>query len=566
MLNELNVLYVEDDVEIAEEILFFLEKKVHYIDMAYNGEEALQKYKAHKPDIIITDIQMPKLNGLDMIETIRKDDSCIPIIITSAFNETDKLLRAIELKVDAYLTKPIDMHELLHKIEKLTRSKFLEQEVNELQYIRAKQSALKYQKLLELSAKMSEMLFWEFDAATTSFTFNDLSYHFLGTSIKKEKSYIMPFMHYVNTFVVPQDRKIVLNVLTEALHKSTDYVTTFEYRLAKGDGKIMEVSCTTYVTYTREGKLDKAYGTVINIGKIRAKQRETERSLALIDQYISYYSMDLEGNITSLSSAFAELTGYDKGELIGKNQSILMDKETPKTFYEDLWQTVSEDKIFIAEVKSRKKDFTLLWLQLKIFPIYDENNIKNGYMVIEQDITNKKIIEELSITDPLTKLYNRRYFTSIFPKELARAKREKKKVTFIMLDVDNFKLYNDTYGHPAGDMALSKIAAVLKEFANRGSDTAFRMGGEEFALMLEFEHKEQLEQHLQRLIESVESLQIPHINNNASEYITISAGAVCIPEENRLSHEELYKVADKLLYKAKNNGRNQYILTCSHAC
>ena len=566
MLSELNVLYVEDDVEIAEEVLFLLEKKLHHVDMAYDGQEGLQKYKAQKPDIIITDIQMPKLSGLDMIAAIKEDDESVPIIITSAFNETDKLLRAIELKVDAYLTKPIDMHELLHKIDKLTRSKFLEQEVNELQYIRAKQSALKYQKLLELSAKMSEMLFWEFDAETTSFAFNDLSYHFLGTSIEKEKSYTMPFMHYVNTFVAAQDRQTVINVLNEALHQSMDYVTTFEYRLEKANGKVIEVSCTAYITYNKARKLDKAYGTVLNIEKIRAKQRETERSLALIDQYISYYSMDLDGNITTLSSAFSELIGYDKKELIGKNQSILMDKKIQESFYEDLWKTVSEDKVFIAEVKSRKKDTSLLWLQLKILPLYDDNNVKNGYMVIEQDITNKKIIEELSITDSLTKLYNRRYFISIFPKELSRAKRENITIAFVMLDVDNFKLYNDTYGHPAGDVALSKIATVLKEFTNRGSDTAFRMGGEEFSLILQFEHKEQLQQHLQRLIESVENLRIPHANNKASKYITISAGVVCILKDNRLSHEELYKVADELLYKAKSNGRNQYILTCSQTC
>ncbi len=566
MLNELNVLYVEDDVEIAEEILFLLEKKLHHVDMAYDGEEGLQKYKAHKPDIIITDIQMPKLSGLDMIEVIREDDGCIPIIITSAFNETDKLLKAIELKVDAYLTKPIDMHELLHKIDKLTRSKFLEQEVNELQYIRAKQSALKYQKLLELSAKMSGMLFWEFDAATTSFAFNDLTYDFLGTSIEKEKSYTMPFIHYVNNFVVAQDRQIVINILNDTLHQSTDYVTTFEYRLQKGDGKVMEVSCTAYITYNKEGKLEKAYGTLLNIGKIRSKQRETERSLALIDQYISYYSMDLEGTITTLSSAFAELIGYDKIELIGKNQSILMDKETPESFYEDLWKTLSEDEMFITEVKSRKKDTSLLWLQLKIFPLYDDNNVKNGYMVIEQDITNKKIIEELSITDSLTKLYNRRYFTSIFPKELARAKRENINIAFVMLDVDNFKLYNDTYGHPAGDATLSKIATVLKEFANRGSDTAFRMGGEEFALILQFNKEKELREHLHKLIQGVENLAILHENNDVSKYVTISAGAVCIPQESMLNHEELYKVADELLYKAKNNGRNQYILACSHPC
>jgi len=566
MLSELNVLYVEDDVEIAEEVLFLLEKKLHHVDMAYDGQEGLQKYKAHKPDIIITDIQMPKLSGLDMIAAIREDDRCIPIIITSAFNETDKLLRAIELKVDAYLTKPIDMHELLHKIDKLTRSKFLEQEVSELRYLRAKQGAVKYQKLLELSAKMSEMLFWEFDAKTASFLFNDLSYDFLGTSIEKEKTYTMSFMHYINNFVILKDRTFVTSILEEALQTDYDYTKSFEYQLKRADGTLVDVSNTAYFTYDQDGTLDRVYGTVINIGKLRAKQRETERSLALIDQYISYYSIDLEGNIVSLSNAFANMTGYKKGELKGKNQKILMDDETPDSFYQKLWQTISKNEIFMGEVKSRKKDTTVLWLQLKIFPLYDDENIKNGYMVIEQDITNKKLIEEISITDSLTKLYNRRYFTAIFPKELARAKRENSKIAFVMLDVDNFKLYNDTYGHPAGDTALSKITTLLKEFASRGSDTAFRMGGEEFALILQFNKERELREHLHKLIQGVENLAILHANNDVSKYVTISAGAVCIPQENTLNHEELYKVADELLYKAKNNGRNQYILVCSHPC
>ena len=566
MLNELNVLYVEDDVEIAEEILFLLEKKLHHVDMAYDGEEGLQKYKAHKPDIIITDIQMPKLSGLDMIAAIREDDGCIPIIITSAFNETEKLLRAIELKVDAYLTKPIDMHELLHKTDKLTRSKFLEQEVNELKYVRAKQGAVKYQKLLELSAKMSEMLFWEFDAKTGNFLFNDLSYAFLGTSIEKEKNYTMHLKTYLKNFVAKKEHKLITDIFTEALHRGYDYTNTFEYQLKRTDGKLIDVSNTAYFTYDNNGHLDRVYGTVLNIGKLRAKQREVERSLALIDQYISYYCIDLEGNIVSLSNAFANMIGYKKEELEGKNQKILMDDETPDSFYQKLWWTISKDEVFIGEVKSRKKDTTLLWLQLKILPLYDDEHIKNGYMVIEQDITDKKIIEELSVTDSLTKLYNRRYFTAIFPKELARAKRENSKIAFVMLDVDNFKLYNDTYGHPAGDTALSKIAELLKEFASRGSDTAFRMGGEEFALILQFNKEKELREHLQRLIQGVENLAILHANNNASKYVTISAGAVCIPQESMLNHEELYKVADELLYKAKNNGRNQYILACSHPC
>lgn len=127
----------------------------------------------------------------------------------------------------------------------------------------------------------------------------------------------------------------------------------------------------------------------------------------------------------------------------------------------------------------------------------------------------------------------------------------------MMLDVDKFKLYNDTYGHQKGDEILKKIGNVLKGFTNRGGDYAFRLGGEEFGIILSLEDKEKIKEHAQRLVEKIESLHLEHKTNTASQYITISVGVVFKKYDSDVSVKELYKRADSALYKAKANGRNQ---------
>ncbi|WP_457743306.1 EAL domain-containing response regulator [Sulfurimonas sp.] len=118
MLSDIRLLYVEDDADIAEEIAYFLKRKVKELVVAEDGEAGLSLFKEVHPDIVVTDIQMPKMNGLSMIEKIRELDSQVPIIITSAYNDTNFLTRSIDLSVDGYITKPINLKKMLETIEK----------------------------------------------------------------------------------------------------------------------------------------------------------------------------------------------------------------------------------------------------------------------------------------------------------------------------------------------------------------------------------------------------------------------------------------------------------------
>lgn len=130
-LTKLSILYVEDDPNIYEELIEILELEVGTLYSAKDGEEGLELFKKHSPDIIITDIQMPKMNGLEMCEKIREFNDTVPIIITTAFNEPNFLNRAIVVGVDRYLTKPIDLELLSKTIEKSAEIVFKRREVKE---------------------------------------------------------------------------------------------------------------------------------------------------------------------------------------------------------------------------------------------------------------------------------------------------------------------------------------------------------------------------------------------------------------------------------------------------
>jgi len=169
-------------------------------------------------------------------------------------------------------------------------------------------------------------------------------------------------------------------------------------------------------------------------------------------------------------------------------------------------------------------------------------------------------LQELAITDSMTGLYNRRHYLATIQEEMNRAKRHNSSMALMMLDVDYFKRYNDTYGHQAGDDVLIRIAQVLKLYTSRSGDYAFRLGGEEFALLVSDMSDEEYFSLGHRILNEIETLAILHEKNDVSAYVTISMGIFVYSPESGLTYEELYKEADDQLYVAKNQGRNQVIL------
>lgn len=185
-------------------------------------------------------------------------------------------------------------------------------------------------------------------------------------------------------------------------------------------------------------------------------------------------------------------------------------------------------------------------------------------LVSEKTKALRKANDELQIlanSDGLTTVGNRRLFEKFLADEWSRAVRTRSEISLILLDIDHFKLFNDTYGHQAGDDCLKKVAGALKNSAHRPTDLVARFGGEEFAIILAGTDWQGALSVAEQTVENIKELKIPHSTSKTNNFVTISLGVATIFAEFGMSETELIKVADEALYQAKETGRNRIIST-----
>jgi diguanylate cyclase (GGDEF)-like protein len=171
-----------------------------------------------------------------------------------------------------------------------------------------------------------------------------------------------------------------------------------------------------------------------------------------------------------------------------------------------------------------------------------------------QDLNSE--LKQLSIIDGLTGIYNRRFFDLELARECRNATHSAKPLSLIMLDIDFFKAYNDSYGHQEGDKCLTLIAATLNKTIRKPGDIVFRYGGEEFAVILSETDAEGAKIVAENLRCEVENLKIPHIGSKVSNIVTVSVGVSTIVPNPYLIPDKLVSFSDKALYQAKKDGRN----------
>lgn len=221
-----------------------------------------------------------------------------------------------------------------------------------------------------------------------------------------------------------------------------------------------------------------------------------------------------------------------------------------------------EDAKVVADRKMNGSFRVLIETVLKMYDGLSTRTLdlmreRRARIIAEQELREvNRRLEELSVTDQLTGLYNRRHFERVLDREMKRARRENKAVTLYMLDIDYFKSLNDHYGHSGGDVALKTVGQKLFEICRRPSDYAFRIGGEEFAVISR-EHEEDDDLIFAELIRrAVEDLAIPNVKSEVNGCLTVSVGGFAkIP--TKLDTVDTYmKEADARLYRAKDAGRN----------
>ena len=294
-----------------------------------------------------------------------------------------------------------------------------------------------------------------------------------------------------------------------------------------------------------------------------ARRRSAESDLKLAAQVFENSSegimiTDAANLILMVNKAFSEVTGYQPGEVIGRNPRLLSSGKQGPGFYREMWNMLDKRGEWHGEVQNRRKNGEFYSEWLTISAVKNSAQQLTNYVAVFSDITSTKQIEErlnfLANYDSLTALPNRILFSDRLEQAITQARNDNKHVALIFLDLDRFNLINETFGHSAGDLLLQEIASRLKANVRRG-DSVARMGGDEFSVILpDLDSPDEAGVIAGKIMQA---LGVPLKFEDRELFTSASIGISVFPEDGD-SVEALTRNADSAMYRAMEEGRNTF--------
>ncbi len=269
---------------------------------------------------------------------------------------------------------------------------------------------------------------------------------------------------------------------------------------------------------------------------------------------------DAQGLIVHVNRAFMEITGYSREDVMGEQPSLLKSGHHPSNFYQQMFQALERTGEWSGEIWNRRKSGEIYpqWQTIRVIP--DDQGEASHYVAVFSDISaikdSQHELAHLAHHDPLTDLPNRLLFTDRAEQALASAQVHKRGCALLLLDLDHFKIINDSLGHNVGDQLLKAVGERLKGLFGPGVTLA-RLGGDEFAVLAE--SCSQVVQAAALAQRMLDAMQQPFIFDGHQLFISASLGISLFPSD-ALSAEQLLRNADSALFKAKSAGRESYAL------
>lgn len=435
-LKNINILYVEDEDEVRELTASFLGKFVNTMISASNGREGLDLFKKHyndenleNIDLVVTDINMPKMNGLEMLAEISAIDHLIPSIVTTAHNDSSFLKEAINQRVRGYVSKPLNMHSLIDSILIVSEPKYLKDRLEKLN----KELALTVEKKT----------------------------HELKSILDAQDNLIL---------VIDDDGSFEVN---QTLLDFFGYKTFEEFK---------------------------------------------EKDISISDLFIP-----------------------KKNYFVVENDGV---------WFEEIMKL--EDSKRVVVMSNTKNKEIIFRVNIKSF-VFNAKHIVISFT----DITDLKHytyeLQYKATHDNLTKLFNRQKLNDDLEKEIIRENRYMHGLSVLMLDIDNFKQVNDTYGHDVGDIVLRDISKVIQS-SIRSTDYAARWGGEEFMVLL----PETLLSDASKIAEIMRQNIENYVNETLNKPTTVSIGVAQF-KVNVDTFDTFVKNVDLAMYQAKQTGKNKVV-------
>jgi len=546
--SDLKILYVEDEPSARELLSGFIKRFCGTLHLAENGEEGLKLYKEHGADIVISDIKMPKMSGLDMVEEMKKINSGQLVIFTTAHIDSEYLFKAIELQVDGYVSKPVDLDKLKVQIEKCVVEIQAKDALEKL-----KESEERARVILETS-QLGVFIYKE------KFVYvNDIFAQMVGYT--KEEIYEINSWDLVEESTQKFIHKAVLRRLRG---KSSPLIYNDTVFIRKDGTPVTGRVSTETIQY--EGSYA-GLGTVLDITDIlhlQGRLKQLAQAMEQMDEMVRITNKD--GYITYVNEALTRHSGYKKVELIGNTNNLFKSNQHDTNFYKQMYGAIKNKQSYQATFINAKKSGEIYYEDQTITPVLDEESDEVKYFIsTSRDITEhvkmQEQLEALATTDTLTGIKNRYSTTQEIENEIKRVRRYKSSFSLMMFDIDFFKKVNDTYGHDIGDYVLKEFTTIVSR-SIRDTDVFGRWGGEEFILLAPNEDLDGAMTLAEKVRKNIELFEFKTV-----KHITVSIGmTIC---NNFADKEELLKIVDNALYEAKENGRNNVVYhkcTCAQNC
>jgi diguanylate cyclase (GGDEF)-like protein len=451
------------------------------VTFATRGKQVLERIRDIKPDLILLDLMMPEMSGLEVCNLLKQIEGTgnIPIIFLTASQEAEHLIQAFESGAVDYITKPFKTNELLVRIR------------NHLE-------------LSQLRQQAQRQAMWE--------------------AISRQ------IVQDIHASIDLQD---VLNNTTRVIQQSLKADRVMIYRWCDPRG------C----------------GLLAIAGQDDATQREIcQHRLGCPFLQQNPYTMSTVEQQTISSTAKTASSLLE----LGGTDSAQQELRLPIFQNEELWGGLV--------IQTQQTEYDLNEQTIEVLThIVRQLEISIQHAALLQQLKEANVeLEKVSNTDALTQIANRRCFDTRFAQEWQRLQREQQPLSLILCDVDHFKQFNDTYGHPRGDVCLAAIGRVLQSCLKRPADFVARYGGEEFVILLPNTPTSGAIEVVQQVQDLIATLKITHESADANQYITLSFGIYTeIPMVNSETPEALER-ADRALYEAKKAGRNQYAIAPSN--
>jgi diguanylate cyclase (GGDEF)-like protein/PAS domain S-box-containing protein len=305
-------------------------------------------------------------------------------------------------------------------------------------------------------------------------------------------------------------------------------------------------------------------------GKADAKVRESEGRYRLLAENAGDVVMrlSLDGVRQYVSPAVTQILGWTPEELINARPIDLIHPDNHAELEEIFQQMRAGSSAARVINRTRRKDGSYVWIETN-FRLLHDHGARSEIVTVLRDISQRKVAEEelkvanerlreLAATDALTGLANRRSFDVALERECLRAERSDQPISLVMIDIDNFKKYNDCYGHQDGDDCLRQVAQAILHAFRRPGDLAARYGGEEFAIILPETDELGAMYVAEKLRAAVAALAREHRGSEHGS-VTISLGVACAESGVRRDGAALVGKADRALYSAKDSGRNKVV-------